>query len=104
MQSFWGNLVDQVAFVNYVPWENVYDSKEIHVASPCSDLWRRMYVWWDDVAHPCEVDFKSSLTVGKIHTNDIGSLWTSSACENLRKKHRRNLTLDIKPQNACVGI
>ena len=40
------------------------------------------------VANPCEVDFKSSLTVGKIHKNDIGGLWTSSAYENLREKHR----------------
>ena len=29
MGKFWGNLVDQVAFVNYIPWENVYDSERV---------------------------------------------------------------------------
>ena len=51
MQKFWGSLVDQVAFVNYVPWENVYDSKLIEIPSPCTDLWRRMFIWWDGQAN-----------------------------------------------------
>ena len=63
MQNFWGNLVDQVAFVNYIPWENVYDSKEINVTSPCSDLWRRMFIWWDGKVNPCDVDYKSKLSI-----------------------------------------
>lgn len=104
MKNLWDELVDQVAFVDYCPWEDVYSSKKNEFQKPCTELWRRMYVWWDGVANPCEVDFKSLLTVGKIHKNDIRSLWTSSAYENLREKHRRNLRLDINPCNKCVVI
>ena len=31
MEKYWGELVDQVAFVNYVPWENVYISKQNNI-------------------------------------------------------------------------
>ena len=104
MKNLWDELVDQVAFVDYCPWEDVYSSKKNELQKPCTELWRRMYVWWDGVANPCEVDFKSSLTVGKIHKNDIRSLWTSSAYENLRNKHKTKLRLDLDPCNKCVVV
>ena len=50
MTKLWGGLVDQVAFVDYNPWENVYESKENQIKKPCSDLWRRMFIWWDGKA------------------------------------------------------
>ena len=28
MENFWNELVDQVAFVDYCPWEDVYSSKK----------------------------------------------------------------------------
>ena len=88
MQNFWGNLVDQVAFVNYIPWENVYDSKEINVTSPCSDLWRRMFIWWDGKVNPCDVDYKSKLSIeGGIQKNSISNLWRSDGYNYLREAH-----------------
>ena len=44
------------------------------VQTPCSELWRRMYIWWDGLANPCEVDFKSILQLGKIKDLGISSL------------------------------
>jgi radical SAM protein with 4Fe4S-binding SPASM domain len=104
MKNFWNEVVDQVAFVDYCPWEDVYSSKKNDLKKPCTELWRRMYVWWDGVANPCEVDFKSSLSVGKIDKNDISSLWTSSAYDNLRKNHKLKLRKKIDPCNKCVVI
>jgi len=104
MKNLWDELVDQVAFVDYCPWEDVYSSKKNKFQKPCTELWRRMYVWWDGVANPCEVDFKSSLTVGKIDKNDIHSLWTSNAYEDLRNKHKTKLRLDLDPCNKCVVV
>lgn len=104
MKNFWSDFVDQVAFVDYCPWEDVYSSKKNELKKPCTELWRRMYVWWDGVVNPCEVDFKSSLTVGKIYKNDISSLWTGSAYEDLRNKHKSKLRLNVDPCNKCVVI
>jgi hypothetical protein len=60
MEKFWGGeLVDQVAFVKYNPWENSYDQAVNDIKEPCSDLWRRMFVWWDGKVNPCDVELES---------------------------------------------
>ncbi len=75
MQKFWGGLVDQVAFVQYNPWENVYSQPANDLVEPCSDLWRRMFVWWDGKANPCDVDYKSTLSQGSIKEFCLSDLW-----------------------------
>ena len=54
-----------------------------------------MYVWWDGVANPCEVDFKSSLSVGHISKNDVRFM-DSSIYENLRKNIKK---IKIQPRS-----
>jgi len=103
MQKFWGNLVDQVAFVNYVPWENVYESKAIEVPTPCSDLWRRMFIWWDGKANPCDTDYKSKLSTGNFGNNSLSNIWLSKAYNELRENHRQKNRKKIFPcKNCCV--
>ena len=71
MKSLWGQLVDQVTFVEYLPWENSYISPTNDITISCSDLWRRMFIWWDGKVNPCDVDYLSILSVGNIMDNDI---------------------------------
>jgi len=93
-----------VAFVDYMPWENVYVSKASGVQAPCSDLWRRMFVWWDGKVNPCDVDYKSQLSVGNIENNNISDLWKSNNYKKLRKQHESKLRKDTFPCNRCVLI
>jgi len=104
MEKFWGSFVDQVAFVDYVPWENVYQSKYSGIQTPCSDLWRRMFVWWDGKINPCDVDYKSELSSGDIKNHNISELWKSNNYINLRKKHIENLRTTVSPCNKCVVV
>ena len=104
MNKFWGNLVDQVAFVDYVPWENVYQSKKINIEKPCSDLWRRMFVWWNGDTNPCDVDYKSKLMVGSIKDKNINELWNSESYVFLRNKHSMKKRKQISPCNRCNVI
>ena len=104
MEKYWGDIVDQVAFVDYMPWENVYVSKASGVQAPCSDLWRRMFVWWDGKVNPCDVDYKSQLSVGNIENNNISDLWKSNNYKKLRKQHESKLRKDTFPCNRCVLI
>ena len=89
MMRSWGELVDQVAFVDYNPWENSYE-KSNDISTPCSDLWRRMFIWWDGKANPCDVDYKSRLSVGNVENNSIKKLWNSNEYKTLREKHLTN--------------
>ncbi|KOR36680.1 radical SAM protein [Planktothricoides sp. SR001] len=104
MEQYWGELVDQVAFVNYNPWENVYESSPIKVQKPCSDLWRRMFVWWDGKVNPCDVDYRSTLAVGFIGDSDLSSLWRSPAYERLRISHLEQRRSQMSPCDRCTVI
>ena len=104
MEKYWGDLVDQVAFVNYVPWENVYQSNHTGIKLPCSDLWRRMFVWWDGKVNPCDVDYKSELSSGHIKNNSISELWKSVKYNKLRQHHESKLRNKISPCNRCSVI
>jgi hypothetical protein len=104
MQAVWGGLVDQVAFVQYNPWENVYSQPDNDLAEPCSDLWRRMFVWWDGKANPCDVDYKSTLSQGSIKEFCLSDLWRSSGYEALRADHISNKRESRNPCKACTVV
>ena len=102
MKSLWGQLVDQVTFVDYLPWENTYTNPINDITTPCSDLWRRMFIWWDGKVNPCDADYLSALSVGNITDNDITNLWRCKIYSNYRKKHLSTLRGKMEPCKRCV--
>lgn len=102
MQKLWGGLADQVAFVEYNPWENTYQQPINDIATPCSDLWRRMFVWWDGKVNPCDTDYKSTLCVGNIGARGLGELWTGEAYDQLRRAHLGKRRHEQAPCNRCT--
>ncbi len=104
MAAYWGELVDQVAFVTYNPWENTYARPVNDIATPCSDLWRRMFMWWDGTANPCDVDYKSTLAVGSACDRSLSNLWRSDAYERLRQQHLTNQRSHCSPCNRCTVV
>lgn len=104
MLNLWGGLVDQISFVAYNPWENVYASAVSGVEKPCSDLWRRMFVWYDGKVNPCDTDYKSTLSVGTIQEKDIAQLWRSDAYQRLRDRHVQGLRGETEPCRRCTVI
>lgn len=104
MQSLWGELVDQVAFVNYNPWEDTYHSPVNGISQRCSDLWRRMFVWWDGKVNPCDVDYKSTLSVGNILDSGVARLWCSERYTALREAHCAGSREELEPCRRCSVI
>ena len=102
MKKMWGNLVDQISFVKYNPWENVYKSPLSEVSEPCSDLWRRMFIWFDGKVNPCDTDYKSKLNVGNISENSLKELWLGKEYRQLREEHSSNKRKKLFPCNRCV--
>lgn len=104
MVSVWGSLVDQVAFVNYNPWENIYESPANEQKTPCSDLWRRMFVWYDGSVNPCDSDYKSSLGMGRITDASISGLWTGDRYNALRAAHLGGNRQQVEPCRRCAVV
>jgi len=104
MEKFWGELVDQVAFVKYNPWENTYDQPANGIETPCSDLWRRMFIWWDGSVNPCDSDYKSTLSVGNGYEQKLSDIWCSQKYGELRKAHLQRERKRCNPCNRCVVV
>jgi len=103
----WQELVDQVAFVHYNPWESAYENPENTIQDPCSELWRRMFLWWDGRVNPCDFDYKSTLTENTdIHFPEktLQEIWMSDFYQNMREKHLAAQRGQLFPCNRCVSV
>ncbi len=104
MEGLWGDMVDQVAFVDYNPWENTYERPLSGVAAPCSDLWRRTFVWFDGTVNPCDVDYRSTLAVGNVNEENLSALWTGEKYSALRAHHLEQRRGAVSPCNRCTLV
>lgn len=101
MESFWLKYVDQTGFTKYTPWHSSYENEVHNITGPCTDLWRRMFIWYDGTVNPCDYDYKSTLSVGNIKNTTISNLWHSGPYEELRKKHLSKLRNAVSPCYQC---
>ena len=105
MINLWSNLVDQVSFVKYNPWENIYETDPNEINTPCSDLWRRMFIWFDGKVNPCDSDYKSELCVGNILDGQgVSQIWRSGEYANLRIKHAEGKRQSKEPCRRCSVV
>ena len=104
IEEFWREYVDQVAFVDYNPWENAYDNEPNGIDEACSDLWRRAFVWWDGKMNPCDVDYRSFLCPGTVGDESVGDIWTGLGYRTLREKHLERQRQSLTPCRGCVSV
>lgn len=104
IQGFWRDFVDQVAFVDYNPWENAYEQDANGIEEPCSDLWRRTFIWWDGRSNPCDVDYRSFLSPGNIDEASIAELWRGPGYSHLRHQHLSRQRQGLTPCRGCVAV
>jgi radical SAM protein with 4Fe4S-binding SPASM domain len=104
MEKYWFQHVDQTGFTNYTPWHSSYTNTANNVIEPCTELWRRIFVWQDGTVNPCDYDYKSTLSVGKVQDNSISEIWQSTAYEKLRKIHLSEKRCQISPCLQCPMV
>tara|TARA_Y100000816_G_scaffold292094_1_gene285799 strand:+ start:2922 stop:4046 length:1125 start_codon:yes stop_codon:yes gene_type:complete len=101
--NFWKQYVDHVVFVKeQIRWDT-YNNEPDGEQSACMYLWERMYVWFDGKTNPCDVDYKSQLSMGKLDykKNNIKKIWNSEFFNDLRKKHLNKERQSINPCDRC---
>ena len=86
MKKKWGNIADIIAFTNYTPWESSYDNEVNNITSACSELWTRMFIWWDGKVNPCDYDYKSYLSKWNLKDQKITDVWNSKEYNSLKIK------------------
>ena len=104
IRSFWSEYADQVAVHTAWPFWDSYNAPLSDVSSPCGLLWERMYVWWDGLCNPCDIDYKSMLTMGQVDTQTtIQKIWLGEKAQQLRKLHGSARKNACTPCNRCSG-
>ena len=103
IKSFYSGLADEFAFVNYNPWESAYENDINDIEEPCTDLWRRMFVWWDGKVNACDYDYKSTLSAWNAKSMSIRDIWNSEIYNNLRNKHLTKNRKSIEPCARCIA-
>ena len=63
-----------------------------------------MFAWWDGKVNPCDVDYKSELSIGNIKNKNISDLWKSENYNNLRKLHETKVRKKVSPCNRCSVV
>ena len=104
MNNFYRKFADEVALVNYNPWQSAYDNPINDVKDPCSDLFRRLFVWWDGKVNPCDYDYKSTLSKWNAKFLSIKEIWNSEYYNELRDLHKAKERNKIEPCKRCINI
>ena len=104
MISQYEKYADMISFTNMIPWQSSYDNPINEVKEPCTELWRRVFVWQDGKLNPCDYDYKSKLSKYKIGDISISELWNSKYYNDLRKKHLESLRKEVYPCNRCIAV
>jgi len=103
MTEFWSKYADIVAFTNYMPWESAYDNPINDLKQPCTELWRRIFIWWDGKVNPCDYDYKSKLSQWNSKDKSISDIWNSDGYDGMRETHLNEQRNEIEPCKRCVS-
>ena len=104
MNKFYNEFADEIALVNYDPWESAYDNPENDIKDPCSELFRRIFVWWDGKVNPCDYDYKSKLSKWNANSTNIKDIWKSNYFNEIRDLHINNNRKKIEPCKRCISV
>jgi len=103
MKNIFGKFSDSVAFVNYLPWQSSYENEKNNITEPCTDLWKRVFVWYDGKVNPCDYDYKSILSKHNYKNSLLREIWSSSYYNNLRYEHMKKNRESIFPCDRCTN-
>ena len=101
MKNQWKDFADIIAFTNYSPWESSYENKINDITTACSELFQRIFVWWDGKVNPCDYDYKSILSKWNVKQKTIKEIWNSDYYNLIRKQHLEKQRSMIEPCKRC---
>jgi len=104
MEKIWSPFADIVAFTNYTPWESTYENPINDLKDPCTELWRRLFVWWDGKVNPCDYDYKSSLSQWNASKDSVSDIWNSEFYNQMRDNHLSQGRSKYEPCVRCISV
>ena len=101
-KNFWKDYVDNVVMVEMENrWDTYHNPKEIMASGACNYLWERLYIWYDGLCNPCDIDYKSELSVGSVKEKSIKDIWNGEKYNQLRDDHLSGKRNKVYPCDRC---
>lgn len=100
-QDFFSKIVDTVTFIDALPRWDTYHNEPVNYSTPCKLLWERMYVWFNGVCNPCDVDYRSGLSVGNAKEAPLKDIWLGEAYSKYRDLHLQGGRSSLFPCDRC---
>jgi len=104
-RRFWSTLVDEFAVSRAMNRVDIYHRPLVAETRSCSYLWERMYIWWDGTVNPCDDDYLSNLSAGKLNgCTTVQSVWLGEVMQKLRLRHLQGEKNCLSPCDRCPGF
>ena len=104
-RRFWSPLVDEFAVGRAIDRVDIYHMPFVAEKRSCSLLWERLYVWGDGTINPCDEDYLSHLSPGKIDEhNTVKSVWLGETMQRMRTVHLKGEKNCLHPCDRCPGL
>lgn len=91
-KDFFANIVDQVAFEDYIPYGEMEYGKKVkrgeRIKFACSQLWQRMLITWDGECRVCCISANKPMIAGNIENQTIEEVWQGKMVSKLRELHK----------------
>ena len=97
---FYQEFLDESATVEVQErWNTYLNLKNQENLGPCGLPFERLYIWYDGTTNPCDADYKSYLSPGKIGDQTLKECW--ERLSNLRKNMLTDMRKKIIPCDRC---
>ncbi len=101
--NFYQQFLDESATVELQERWNTYtnEANEENLG-PCGLPFERLYIWYDGTTNPCDADYKSYLSPGKISDISLKQCWENLS--KLRKEMISGKRDEINPCDRCGSL
>jgi len=97
---FWGNIVDEVASIDFKDYSRL--KHDLVYDWACPYLWQRMMIRWEGSISICQFDYSSTYNLGNINSGGkIRSAWEGRTMEQIRDLHKKGRSHEVKLCNGC---
>ena len=99
--NFYSDFFDESASVTLTEMWDTYSNKieDISNLGPCGMPFEKLYIWHDGTTNPCDVDYKSLLSPGKVGDLSLQQCWENM--QYLRNEMLSNKRHLHKPCDRC---
>ena len=92
-KEFFGKIVDQVAFEDYIPYGELEFGKGVErgeeIKFSCSQFWQRLLITWDGECRACCCSSDKPIIIGNVNTESIKDIWNGKKINGMRELHKK---------------